>query len=142
MNDHFTLPASGRSVPLSSVEYDSATNRFYYGPLDVTPYLTIQQKIFVAPEYDREAGNEEAYVEHYREEHGGATPPPTGSTSVWENFVENVEDNPLGGLGGGPDGIGGLKSLGKWVTTTAGLIVLGLLLVFLIQSGALKGAKK
>ena len=55
-----TLP-TGRVIRLEHLEFDRATQRFYYGTLDVTPYLTRAQMLTVAGDaFDVERANREA----------------------------------------------------------------------------------
>lgn len=55
-----TLP-TGRVIPLEYLDLDSATQRFYYGTLDVTPYLTRAQRVEAGGmAFDVERANREA----------------------------------------------------------------------------------
>lgn len=121
-NKRIELP-SGRIISVDDIKFDIADNRFKYGVFDATDLLTIGQKTARSHgRYDRWKANEDAYIASYALEHGGKEPPKTGDMSTWSNFVENVKDNPLGGLGGGKDGLGGIKSLLKNVKF---LLILG-----------------
>lgn len=55
-----TLP-TGRQIPLDYISFDPASNRFFYGGLDVTPYMTRAQMVEVGgAAFDVEAANRAA----------------------------------------------------------------------------------
>ena len=105
MND-LTLP-TGRTIRLDLVELEPATQRFFYGPLDVTPYMTRAQMVAVAGDaFDVERANREA--SDAARDAAGLPRVPDGETNTLALFL---------------DGVG--NDLAKLATDTRDLIGLG-----------------
>lgn len=62
---------------------------------DVTNNLRQNDKAQIFAGFDRAKDNLRSYVEQYRREHNGATPAPTGDTSLWGNFWTQITTEPL-----------------------------------------------
>lgn len=89
MNDSITLP-TGRSLGLYLLQLDPATQRFYYGSLDVTDYLSAEQKRSFAG-YDVAAANNAASDQHRLD--AGLAPVALGSTSTFDLFTQGVAND-------------------------------------------------
>lgn len=110
---------TGREIRLSNVDLDPATQRFTYGPLDVTPYLTpLQKRQFNA--FDVERANREA--SDAARDAAGLPRVPEGETSALTLFAEGV-GNDLSKLatdtrdliGIGPENAGKGSPLLRWL---------------------------
>ena len=108
-----TLP-TGRVIRLEHIEFDRATQRFYYGTLDVTPYLTRAQMLATAGDaFDVERANREASdaARIGRGEAPYADPPSTSTLGLW---VDNVSADVATAAQGVRDFVGiGPENAGK-----------------------------
>ena len=75
----------GRNVPLADITFDPSRNRFYYGVMDATQFITYQQRA-AFPSFDIERTNAETSD---AKRGTGAT----GSTSTLALFAEGVGDD-------------------------------------------------
>ena len=106
MNHLLTLP-TGRTIRLEFFEFVRDTQRFYYGPLDVTPYMTRAQMVAVGgAAFDVERANREA--SDAARDAAGLPRVPEGESNTLTLFL---------------DGVG--KDLSKLATDTRDLIGLG-----------------
>ena len=107
MNNLITL-TTGRTIRIELFEFDRATQRFYYGTLDVTPYLTRAQMLTVAGDaFDVERANREA---------SDAARDAAGQPRVPDNLPTTPARLFLGGVG---------DDLAKLATDTRDLIGIG-----------------
>lgn len=84
-----TLP-TGRVVLLEYLDFDSASQRFYYGTLDVTPYMTRAQMVAAGGlAFDVERANRAA-SDAARDAAGLPRVPDTGETSTLVLFGQGV----------------------------------------------------
>lgn len=87
MND-LLLP-TGRTIRLDLVELEPASQRFFYGSLDVTPYLTRAQKVAVGgAAFDVERANREA--SDASRDSAGLPRVPEGEQSAVTLFLDGV----------------------------------------------------
>lgn len=80
-----TVTLIGRNVSLSDISFDPEKNRFYYGVMDATQFITYAQRA-AYPSFDIERTNAET-----SDAKRGTGP--TGSTSTLENFFSGVGDD-------------------------------------------------
>ena len=108
-----TLP-TGRTVPLAYLTFAAASQRAYYGALDVTPYLTRAQLVTVGGDaFDVERANREASdaARIGRGEAPYADPPSTSTLGLW---VDNVSADVTTAAQGVRDFVGiGPENAGK-----------------------------
>ena len=83
-----TLP-TGRVLPLDYLDFSEATQTFYYGGLDVTPYMTRAQKVAAGGGlFDVERANREA--SDAARDAAGVPRVPEAEQSTTRIFVEGV----------------------------------------------------
>jgi len=138
ISDQITLK-TGRKISVSELTLDAGSQQFSYGPLIVTPdnsdFTFEQMALF--PEFDADGYLLKLYAGHYSDTHGGAPPPPAGSTSVWSNYADN--------LGKTFKDIGNNLALGAGTPLRRWLnyIIIGVVIYFLVEAFmAWKAAKK
>ena len=107
-----TLP-TGRVLTLDNIRLDEGTQRFWYQTVDVTAYLTPnQRKLF--PGWDIERYNLELHHQHAAQT--GLDPNSGGETSIWTLFGNNVAGT-LNSIGSAAPGA--LSSTAKIVMAAA-----------------------
>ena len=83
-----TLP-TGRVIPLEYLDLDRATQRFHYGSLDVTPYMTRAEKVAAGRgAFDVERANREA--SDAARDAAGVPRVPEGEQSAVTLFLDGV----------------------------------------------------
>lgn len=81
--------STGRFVPLYNLDFDPATQQFFYGTFNVTSYLTRAQKEAVAgPAFDVERANREA--SDAKRDALGLPRVPDADASAFSLFVDGV----------------------------------------------------
>ena len=126
----FTLP-TGRTLPLAYVTHDVLTNGFYYGGLDVTPYLTRAQMLEAAPlTFDVERANREA-SDRARDAAGLPRVPDNLPTNPLALFADGVarDVNKLATdtrdfIGLGPENAGKGSPLLRWALVIGAAVIL------------------
>lgn len=84
----------GRTADSSELTFNSETYHVYWNGEDVTNNMRQYDKRQIWPDFDQSIDNERAYAEKYFREHG-TQPPPTGSSSTFVNFWQQIINDPL-----------------------------------------------
>ena len=122
------LLPTGRAIRLDLVELDPQTQRFYYGPLDVTEYMSGAQKR-TFPRYDVERANREA--SDAARDAAGQARIPEGEQSAVTLFIDGVgrdlsklATDTRSAIGIGPENAGKGSPLLRWGLFALVLLVL------------------
>jgi hypothetical protein len=84
----------GRTVDSSELVFHPDTYHVFFNGEDVTNNMRQYDKRQIWPDFDQSVDNERAYAERYFREHG-TQPPPTGSSSTFVNFWQQIATDPL-----------------------------------------------
>lgn len=84
----------GRTVNSDELTFQPETYHVFWNGEDVTNNMRQYDKRQVFPDFDQSVDNERAYAEQYFRQHG-TQPPPTGSSSTFVNFWQQISTNPL-----------------------------------------------
>mgnify|MGYP006267506051 CR=1 FL=1 len=112
MKDFVLIPQTGRQIPLQYISFNPITNHFFYQGIDVSDWMYRDQKLFIAPNFDVERENMEAFERHWQTEHPGVPVPYSNDDEYTEFFWQFMN-------GVGDDLESGKKVIGEVVSTTA-----------------------